>query len=1110
MTFDAAPATPTFPGQPLDARVELQLNGAWTDVSPYVWMDSTSIGRGHPDESTTAAPSTFAATLNNSDGRFSQTNAVGPYYPHLGLNTPIRVSIPEGSSYLYLENDSNSGATCPAPSAMTSLASFEVWLDVDNDNWRGSRILAAQWASSGNERSWMVYTADAGVALFISTDGTVNNTAGAISAYFLPVHGRTSIRISYNGSTVSFYQGVNCANWKLISASPMSGTPYHSTAPIEVGNAASLTDYNSVLPPGASGANGKLYAFALINGAGNPVTSAYCSADFTAQASGATGFTDGQGNAWSLEGTSVITDRRYRFYGQVAAWPQSWTPGDPNATVALAAGGKLRQLGQSQVSVNSAMYRAYMRLQGVGTVPWGYWPCEDGSGATVVASAIGGKPGTWNGSPSVSNFNGFACSAALPTLGSGSTGASLTCVVPRYPESAGVAMPTGGGGTNGAAVIRWLMAVPSNGDTNGGNIARIYFDANSTVAQADLTYGTGGSLALVGYNTAGTQLFNTGAIGFAANGQNCRFSVEFQNITSSTYNAVMVMQNVVGGNSSTLLFYAQGSSTTGVSGSIGNVTRVVFNPNATLTSTAVGHITVQSAWTSLFNLASPLQAWSGELSANRFARLCGEEGIQARIVGNPATSTPMGVQTQETIATLLQECADADRGFWYEPAQFLGFAYRTRVNIGNQIPALVLNYALDELAGSLSPTHDDQTVKNDVTITNQQSGSTAELTLNDGSAMSIGAVGRYDTQVTINLAGDWQNTDEAGWILHASTVNEPRYTAINVDLANTALASLYYTILGVDIGDRVQVANPPSWLPPGNIDQIVQGATETLSLKDLQESWNGVPATPWNTAYLDQDAPGNGTADDPYAYARCDTDGSLLVNSPTAAGTTLAVATLNATSPLWTTSASDFPFDVSVGGEQVSVTNIAALGAVSVGVADGTFESGITGWGTSSGTIAQSTAQAHSGTHSLLATTGASSGMNVQCSAGRAPAIPGMTYTVSMWVFAPVAASYQPIINWRNAAGGFVSGVSPSVVAVPASAWTQLTVSGVAPSGVANATYGIDLTGTVSNGTQFFLDDVTITTPAQAFTVIRAVNGVSKPQVAGQDVRLFIQPTLGM
>ena len=38
--------------------------------------------------------------------------------------------------------------------------------------------------------------------------------------------------------------------------------------------------------------------------------------------------------------------------------------------------------------------------------------------------------------------------------------------------------------------------------------------------------------------------------------------------------------------------------------------------------------------------------------------------------------------------------------------------------------------------------------------------------------------------------------------------------------------------------------------------------------------------------------------------------------------TTLSVATTNSGSPLWTTAAADFPFDVTIAGEQITVTNI--------------------------------------------------------------------------------------------------------------------------------------------------------------------------------------------
>jgi hypothetical protein len=53
-----------------------------------------------------------------------------------------------------------------------------------------------------------------------------------------------------------------------------------------------------------------------------------------------------------------------------------------------------------------------------------------------------------------------------------------------------------------------------------------------------------------------------------------------------------------------------------------------------------------------------------------------------------------------------------------------------------------------------------------------------------------------------------------------------------------------------------------------------------------------------------------------------DTDGSTLAAGVTSSAVTLSVATTTAGSPLWTTTAGDFPFDILIAGEQLTVTNI--------------------------------------------------------------------------------------------------------------------------------------------------------------------------------------------
>src|ERR1700735_1080725 len=113
MTFDALPAASTFPDTPLGMTAELQLAGTWTDITTYLPKSSLVISRGSPDESATITPSGLPLVLNNRGGTFVPSNPLGPFYGLLGLNTPLRVSIPEGASYLRSEVDQVSYAAAP-------------------------------------------------------------------------------------------------------------------------------------------------------------------------------------------------------------------------------------------------------------------------------------------------------------------------------------------------------------------------------------------------------------------------------------------------------------------------------------------------------------------------------------------------------------------------------------------------------------------------------------------------------------------------------------------------------------------------------------------------------------------------------------------------------------------------------------------------------------------------------------------------------------------------------------------------------------------------------------------------------------------------------------
>jgi hypothetical protein len=216
------------------------------------------------------------------------------------------------------------------------------------------------------------------------------------------------------------------------------------------------------------------------------------------------------------------------------------------------------------------------------------------------------------------------------------------------------------------------------------------------------------------------------------------------------------------------------------------------------------------------------------------------------------------------------------------------------------------------------PTEDDQQVVNDVTAT-ASAGSSSRQYLAAG-PLSVQAppagIGRYDQSYTVAPASDGQLDDIAAWIMHIGTAAGPRYPSIPADLAKLNMPpALFYAILDADLGDLITGVNPPFWLPPDTLRQLIQGTKETLWIRQLMIDWACVPGVPYDTGVF------GGTAA-AAADARFDTDGSTLQTGVSSSATALSIVTTNAASPPWTTSAADFPFDVIMAGERMTVTGI--------------------------------------------------------------------------------------------------------------------------------------------------------------------------------------------
>jgi hypothetical protein len=330
-----------------------------------------------------------------------------------------------------------------------------------------------------------------------------------------------------------------------------------------------------------------------------------------------------------------------------------------------------------------------------------------------------------------------------------------------------------------------------------------------------------------------------------------------------------------------------------------------------VTEAAVGHVTLQTSVTDIEDLGAAIDP-AGEAAGRRIERLCGEDGIAFTAVGDLDDTVALGAQGKQNPLSLMQEAVLADGGLLFETRSNLGLGYRTRVSLHNQDPLLVLSYSGFTLAETPVPVDDDRQVQNVLTVTVAGVSATYEET--DG-PLGTEAIGKYGETngLTLNLASTDTATlkDHAAWRVHLGTVDESRFPRISVNLAHPSITpDMKRAILALRLGDRIQITNPPSWLAPDTIDQLMLGIEETITHFEHRLTFVCAPASPYTVGVLD-------TGD-----TRVDTDGSELRTAIGSSDTSFDVVPSAGQSGLWTTDSAEVPFDVRVGGETMRVTAI--------------------------------------------------------------------------------------------------------------------------------------------------------------------------------------------
>lgn len=883
-----------FPQTPLDIRAELKINGVWTDVTADVYTrDLMSITRGRPDEGARTDPGKCTLTFNNGHsnitgglGRYSPGNPNSDLYGWIGRNTPVRVHVPAGEAHLALDGTPSGTVSTPHASALNITGDIDVRVELDADmqSTTESHIIIGKWGETNAARSWHLrYTT--GLLVFHWLDSGGSTHAGFINTHLI---GGSALRVTLDvdngagGNTLRFYQADSIDGpWtQLYTDIVATGT----TSIQSTTSALTLGGNDTTAVPVRQPFEGSATRFQVRAGIDGTLVA---DADFRPLADGTTTFTDSVGRTWTVNGTARVRKRADRFAGEISSWPPRWDVSGRDVWVPVEAAGVLRRYGQGAAALQSSLRRRVPSFK-----PLAYWPMEEGAQARQASSPIAGVRPLQLTRVTWASADTLPSSGPLPVLAS--AGGALPTLKGYVPAPA---TPTTGWNVTwvyrldtAPTVLRTMMRVLSTGTVrewiiqSRNNASRIIGRDDDNTSIVDVTIGTGADLF---------GQWTTCSLRMQQSGSTVTWRIEWQDVGGDA-----------GGFSSTY---------TGTTGIVTSVASPSDGYAADLDGLALGHIAVFPTPLTDAYLGA-ITAWQGEQAGERLIRLAQEEDVPLSVRGVIAEQEPMGAQRQMPLLELLEQCADTDGGILMEHRARPSLRYRGRATLYNQAPALTLNYASGgEVAPPLEPTDDDAHVVNDQTV-QRIDGSSARAVLEDG-PLSVqpppDGVGRYDSSAQLSLASDDQAEPIAYWRLHLGTWDAPRYPVVHVNLA--AAPHLIDKVLTVDQGDLIRITNPPPWLPPGDIDLIVQGYTESADQYAWDVYFTCTPAGPWRV----------GVVEDP-VLGRVDTDGSQLAAAATATATTLDVATARDYQP-WVTSTdypAEFPFDITVGGETMTVTAI--------------------------------------------------------------------------------------------------------------------------------------------------------------------------------------------
>ncbi|HYS34486.1 MAG TPA: LamG-like jellyroll fold domain-containing protein, partial [Pseudonocardiaceae bacterium] len=302
--------------------------------------------------------------------------------------------------------------------------------------------------------------------------------------------------------------------------------------------------------------------------------------------------------------------------------------------------------------------------------------------------------------------------------------------------------------------------------------------------------------------------------------------------------------------------------------------------------------------------------YSGDTTDARIARYLGYAGLDSSSWTLDVGQTTVGTYPQpgKDVVSACQDMATTEGGVfsirWDGKARLTNRRYRDATT-----PVLILDASVPALLDPdvWDPAFDESTLVNSSTANRSaESGTLSTQTYTD--TVSLAAYGESDApdittytlsdQDALNLA----QAQVAGNAYPAFRLNQ---LAVNFHAATT---SLYAALGAVEIGSRIRIINVPAAAAPlGTIDLFVEGWTETPTPTTYRVVFDTSPA----------DSPPRGKWDSFRWQCAGQTLNTALSNSP--APVSVVIATTGTGNPTFTTVAGEYPMDIKVGEEIITL-----------------------------------------------------------------------------------------------------------------------------------------------------------------------------------------------